>query len=393
MCTACGSPADATIDESSSSSSGRSAETSSASSDGSGAAVDGSSEAPPADLGLPDDPSGDPPDGEPLPDAPAGEWQWIEIEGATCRDGSQAGFAYRHGTTDKLMIFFDEGGACFNPASCLITPGYLDTELPSQGLFADRSDNPIAEWHQAFMPYCTGDVHGGVQPDGGTATGTQGQRFVGWTNIGLYLARLHPTFPTAEHVFVTGSSAGGFGAGANALRIADRWPDAQITMIDDSGMPLADEWLAPCLQKRWRETWGIEQSFLADCDEPCNGDEQGGGIIAMVDHLEAALPDANLAFVSSMEDPTMRQFFGYGTDECAMLDVLMPPPLSGADYSAGLNDLRARLDGPRSGSFFFPGEYHIMLMSDSMYFYPIDGVFFVDWMSGVLDGAVEHLGP
>jgi hypothetical protein len=340
---------------------------------------------------MPDD--GDPPDGDPLPDGTIGEWQWIEIEGATCRDGSQAGFAYKLGTTDALMIYFASGGACFNGGTCFTNPAFIDPQLPTQGLFEHSADNPVRDWHQVFVPYCTGDVHAGMHPDGGDSIGTQGQRFVGWTNVGLYLARLHPSFPDATQVLVTGSSAGGFGAGANLERIAARWPDAQITMIDDAGTPMADDWLAPCLQQRWRETWGIDQTFLAPCGSACLDDPDGGGIIEMVAHFQTALPDANIAFISSTEDATMRQFYAYGYDDCAMIDVLMPPLFPAAEYTAGLVDLRERLDGPRSGSFFFPGDQHIVLDSDWLYYLEADGVRMIDWVAATIAGDAAHLGP
>src|SRR5262249_50730003 len=156
--------------------------------------------------------------------------------------------------------------------------------------------------------------------------------------------------------------------------IAARWPDAQITMIDDAGTPMADDWLAPCLQQRWRESWGIDQTFLAPCGSACLDDPNGGGIIEMIAHFQTDLPDVNIAFISSTEDATMRQFYAYGYDDCAMIDVLMPPLYPAADYTAGLVDLRERLDGPRSGSFFFAGEQHIVLDNDWLYYLDVGGV-------------------
>lgn len=354
---------------------------------------DGTSAAVPLDMGGGDASPVDPPDGEPLPEPPIGEWQWIEIEGASCRDGSQAGFAFKRGSIDSLMIYFDQGGACFNAASCFITPALIDPQLPTGGLFEARADNPVADWHQVFLPYCTGDVHAGLQPNGGSALGTQDQHFVGWRNVGLYLARLHPTFPELDDLLVTGSSAGGFGAAANLERIAAHWPDAQITMIDDSGMPFADGWLAPCLQARWRQTWGIDDTFLSTCGSPCLDSADGGNVVAMLDYLQTALPDANLGFVSNTEDLTMRQFFGYGVDDCAMIDAVQPPVFPAEDYYEGLLDLRERLYTPRAGSYFLAGEGHIVLTNDGTYAPAAGGVRIVDWVAAAIEGNAANIGP
>src|SRR5215471_1057250 len=46
-------------------------------------------------------------------------WTWIPVDGAICRDGSKTGFGVSVGTeTDKLMIYLEGGGACFNALTC-----------------------------------------------------------------------------------------------------------------------------------------------------------------------------------------------------------------------------------------------------------------------------------
>ena len=36
-------------------------------------------------------------------------------------------------------------------------------------------------------------------------------------------------------------------------------------LIDDSGPPMDDQYLAPCLQAHWRGLWGLDGNFPADC--------------------------------------------------------------------------------------------------------------------------------
>ena len=338
-----------------------------------------------------------PPDaGEPLPEAPVGEWQWIEIDGAFCRDGSPAGFGYRYGESPNVMIYFMAGGACFNAGTCGITPpGIVARDGGNAGVFDTVSpDNPVADWNHVFVSYCTGDVHAGANPGGGTQAGTEGQQFVGWTNYGLFLPRIVGTFIDAEKVLVTGSSAGGFGAIVNFDRTFKAFGGLpEFSMINDSGTPLPDEWSAPCLQKTWRETWNLEETFLADC-EACNASEDGGGIVEYARLLAERYPDQTLAHITSTQDSTMRLFHAYGLDDCARMDNLLPLPYPGADYEAGVLALRDEFfAGEPWGSFYVPGTTHTFISSGFIGWHSAEGVALPQWVADIVDGAPVHLGP
>jgi hypothetical protein len=338
----------------------------------------------------------DPPDGDPLPPAEPFEWQWIDIEGATCRDGSPAGFAYRYGTTNSLMVFFQGGGACFNGASCLFNEAGIEQPFVpySDGVFASRPDNPVADWHAVIVPYCTGDIHVGAQPEGADFPGGEGQRYVGWTNHGLFLSRIHPTFADVDRLLLTGSSAGGFGSGCNFERYANRFEIDDAIMIDDSGPPMADEFMSACLQDHWRESWRLSDTFLAGCGEACNDQPDGGGIVDIVPYLSETFPEASLGFVSSLGDFNIRQFYGYGTNDCADLFAVVPPDYPPELYAAGLFDLRDRYaTGPQWGTFFFDDTSHTVLTSEGLYYVEAGGVSLLAWFTAMIEGAPSHVEP
>lgn len=336
----------------------------------------------------------DPGEGPLLP-APAGEWQWLDVDGASCRDGSPAGFGYSYGTQDDLVIYLMLGSACFSPSACALNPSSVEVRRAETGIFARHNpDNPVRDWHHVFVPYCTGDVHAGANPDGGTIPGTVGQRFVGWTNIGLFLDRLVPTFGHVDRVLLTGSSAGGFGAAVNFDRTQQAFgKDVEVIMLDDAGTPLADEFSAPCLQQAWRDTWNLEETFLADCDA-CNAQPDGGGVLNYVTHLQDKYPDATLGHISHARDYTMRAFHGYGLDECAYLQngelpTHYPPEM----FEAGLVDLRDNwMTTDQWGTYYAPGEDHMFLLFPALYETEVDGVRLTDWLSDMLEGAPAHIG-
>lgn len=141
-------------------------------------------------------------------------------------------FFVRLGNPDKLVIAFDGGGACWDPLTCLgsvvagdsvydpiinETPAVLD----AAGGLGNRvnPDNPVADYFQVFIPYCTGDLHTGsrdteyILPGFGSWT----IHHRGYDNVIAVLEWLSAYYSAAvghppKDVFVTGASAGGYGA-------------------------------------------------------------------------------------------------------------------------------------------------------------------------------------
>lgn len=335
--------------------------------------------------------------GEPLPDAPPGEWLWVDIEGAKCRSGSQAGLTVRYSdSSSNVLIFFSGGGACYNLTTCLANPDSIDPgekDGKNGGVFnTTELANPFADWNHVYIPYCTGDVFAGNNPAGDVPGGPQGQMFVGFVNTALMLDRIHATFPDAGVVVMTGSSAGGFGAAYNFYQAADRWAadGAQMVLIDDSGPPMADPYMKPCLQQQWRDLWNLDDTLPADCDECFHAD--GGGLSNLVTYFSTKYPDAYLSLVSSLQDATIRGFFGYGANDCNAI----VPNMSGSEYEMGLYDLRDNwmMPGGNWATYYISGSTHTWVGSDSRFFgTTVSGTVLADWAADVVAGNLAHVAP
>ncbi|HRF94738.1 MAG TPA: hypothetical protein PLZ51_06085, partial [Aggregatilineales bacterium] len=75
--------------------------------------------------------------------------------------------------TSKLMIYFQGGGACWDGFTCGAIGQFASRyEVPdlagvgeltnNVGFFDyENPENPVADYNAVFVPYCTGDVHGG----------------------------------------------------------------------------------------------------------------------------------------------------------------------------------------------------------------------------------------
>jgi hypothetical protein len=80
-------------------------------------------------------------------------------------------FFVKSGNTNKLVIYFQGGGACWHSNNCLYFHTYME-EVPNiadydtrfMGIFdTDLFFNPFKDWYFVYIPYCTADVHWGAK--------------------------------------------------------------------------------------------------------------------------------------------------------------------------------------------------------------------------------------
>lgn len=338
-------------------------------------------------------------------DAPPGDWTWIDVDGAKCRDGSGTGFGIRPvAGSDKLVIYLEGGGACFNGTTCTISlssfgsvafGGWAGT-AGNTGIFnKDNAENPVKDWNMVYVPYCSGDIHGGSATgvDVPGALTPKDQTFTGYDNIYLYLKRIIPTFPGLSKVLLTGISAGGFGAAYNYDRVAQAFCPTPVVLIDDSGPPMSDSYIAPCLQDRWRTLWGLNQTLPADCPE-CTTAENGG-IVNYVSFLGKKYPSARLGLISSTKDSVISLFFGWGKDSCQNIDGL-ESPVSGDVYALGLNELRDKyMTAPGVwATYYVDSTTHTYLVGPGFYTTTVNGTRLTNWVHDVVnDGPMAHVAP
>lgn len=322
-----------------------------------------------------------------LLDPPALEWTYFETEGTQCLDGSTAGFAVNYNPdSPNVMIYLEGGGACFSDA-CDFTAFNLPFIPPVDGVFSRSNDaNPVSDWTMIYVPYCTGDIHAG---DNEMELGGSMRQFRGYSNITRYLQQWVPSFE-AETVLLTGISAGGFGAALNAAHVADAYgDDVQMVMIDDSGPPMSNDVMPPCLQETFRETWNLDNTVLAGCPT-CDSDDFARSLL---DDLLTNYPTMRIGLYSNMADTVIRTYMGagWGNGQYDNCDGL-PVPVGMLTYSNDLIATRA-LNEEHVSTFFRIGLDHTILRLLAFDWTFVDGVLFTEWMGAVIDGDTMHVGP
>ncbi len=180
---------------------------------------------------------------------------------ATCSGlpGTDPEFKFwsKTGASKSLVIYFEGGGACWDNLTCTFPIGsglpspapqfYVPQIFPGtnpanySGLFEQANPaNPVKDWSFVYIPYCTGDIHGG------SATRqyfNAGNPFLpasytiqhrGFDNFMVVLDWIKKNFDAPKSILVTGSSAGGYGATANFPYVADSYPNAHMYVLADA---------------------------------------------------------------------------------------------------------------------------------------------------------------
>lgn len=342
------------------------------------------------------------PAGPALPDLPAGEWATFEPEGETiCADGSPYAYFVRPGTVNKLVVDFQGGGACWNGETCgeaVYTPSVGGAPgapggQPLVGLYDHANEqNPVADWYHVYISYCTADIHLGDSVETYETPGSeQTINHNGQNNVEAVLDWVENEFEAPEAIFVTGCSAGAYGAALYTPQIAEAYPDADVAEFGDCGAGIIPESFVE--GEDGLNRWNID-TVLPDGVDP------SGGVPAtfLADAYTAigeAYPDVTLAQYNSAFDGTQIFFYAYQLggslpDEAALQEA---GQLWNAGLTASLGQIQAEL--PESFSSYtsllednrspLPGTAHCVITKPEFYTLATDGVLLTDWLNDLLN--------
>jgi hypothetical protein len=294
-------------------------------------------------------------------EAPNEAWTWVGFDNAFCANDTPTGIGVN--LTDKskdVVIYLQGGGACWNQLTCYtlkqavnIEDGYDEASftydvggsLKEDFFSRTNADNPFKNANFVFVPYCTGDVHAGSKTvTYGSGAGAKETHHVGGNNFKAYLARIVDTFPNAAHILVTGSSAGGYGAGFNFWRVKEAFPNAKVDLLDDSGPPLPKPYLKDALHDAWLDSWNLGSAFPPGCPE-CVADFD-----KLFDYYGKTYPESRGGLLSYTNDGVISMFFS------------VPKP----DMPAALDALATTNMDPYSNMHYFyvTGDKHTFLLGD-----------------------------
>ncbi len=308
----------------------------------------------------------------------AADWKKVEPGGdCRCADGSEFAFWDRRADPEKVVLFLNGGGVCWSVTTCAFgapDDTSYDWNLRDEGpdnittegiLDFTASDNPFTGYSYLFVTSCTGDAHlGNAAHEYGPDLTVQHRGYVNGTAALDHLAQ---QYPDADEVVVVGKTAGSVAAPLYGGLVADRLPDAKVTVLGgQSGA--------------WPDHPGFNSGIL---------DAKWGAYDAMpdwaVDGLDAGRwgPPRFWTQAARHDPDLVLARFDFAYDPHAAVEVTewmtTDPPDLLAEIDA--NESAIEKTGATLHSYTAPGDDHGIFEWAKFYEIEVDGVRLSDWVS------------
>jgi len=297
-------------------------------------------------------------------------WVFLANSNTHCNDDSTTGIGVNLGTSRDLVIYFAGGGECWDSLTCETLQTATSGPFGSAALAAtvsgfggsifDRTlaGNPFAATNFVYVPYCTGDEHGGNNTATYAASsGSVQYHHAGRANFAEDLTRLTALFAAPSKVIVVGSSTGGYGALFNYDSIRKTWPTPASYLIDDSGSPLESNVTPQAIWTLQFSNWGIG----ALLDPICACQSAWSPALAAI---AAKYPNDRMSLLSYEQDSVLPSYYG----------------ISESQFTTALNALATDIIAPTSNVkyYFVPGSGHVLAFNPASY---NQGVNLVTWLA------------
>lgn len=220
-----------------------------------------------------------------------------------CMQGSEYRYFAKRGSVNKVLIYYQGGGACWNNLTCGFPTCKTSTEDDDPNAFSTgfadltNENNPFRDWSIVFVSYCTCDIHFGDATVEYVGLENLTVQHLGYHNskVAEKWAREH--FLNPEEVFVTGSSAGAYGAWFNAPLLHEVWPASQFHVLADAGNGVIT---ADYLQNEFGN-WNFAAN-LPDIPGVLESITEGNGIPGYTEAVANEFPNTNWAHYATMHD-------------------------------------------------------------------------------------------
>jgi hypothetical protein len=236
------------------------------------------------------------------------EYQGKELR-PICIKGSDYHFFAKRGSVNKLLMYYEGGGACWESLTCgVFGDPYCTVDVDPNGPqnandgwssgFAnlENPDNPFKDWNIVFVSYCSCDAHfGDSDPNYPPQVEHRGYHNA---KVAEKWAREH--FLNPEVVFVTGSSAGAYGGTFHAPLLHEVWPASEFHVLVDGGNGVIT---ADFLQNEWG-SWNYVANLPLYIPGVTEAIIEGTGVPAYIVALATFFPDTTWAHYTTAFDGT-----------------------------------------------------------------------------------------
>jgi hypothetical protein len=228
---------------------------------------------------------------------------WGVDDGPLCMRGAEYRVATRTGDPERLLVFLQGGGACWDEF-CLAVNSAPQGVPDVNALDLALAENPLKEWSVVYLPYCDGSLFSGDIEHDDDGDGQTDRWHRGLQNLSAALDVAKRTHPAPREVLLTGSSAGGFGTLIATMLVRTNWPDAEILVFNDSGIGVTrgDN---PAFLERILEQFNLTRFIPESCEECV----VSGHITPLISWTLDRDPNIRIALFSSWYDTIIGKVF------------------------------------------------------------------------------------
>jgi len=266
--------------------------------------------------------------------------------GPICMGGGPFRTAVRDTESEDLVIFLQGGGACWSEF-CLAVD-FSAPGLPTFDLMDETNEaNPYVGWDAVYVSYCDGSLLAGDVDVDLNDDGIVDRYLRGLRNLSAAMDVTLQHFPEPRRIVLAGASAGGYATIIATPLVRLLWPDAELLIVNDSGVGLADP-EGPAFIEQLIEEFGAGGLVPPSCTD-CFA---SGHMTPLVEWILEHNPDVRIAAISSYEDRIMSGLF---------------LPMSTVEFRAELIAETERLAAAWPGryqAFLFEGDTHTALLGD-----------------------------
>jgi hypothetical protein len=294
----------------------------------------------------------------------------------------------RKGTVNRLVVEFRGGGACWNELTCSVAGSLFQETAAADEFITDATKaagihdhtneaNPFKDWYHVYIPYCTGDVHWG---DAERTYGTGDTAFTiehkGAVNVRAVLDWVYANLPSPEKVFVTGCSAGAYGAAMWSAHIRNHYAKSKVYQLADSGAGVITDTFFQESFPQWNARASYP-TFIPNLDPT-----QFNRLPQLYEVLGAYFPDMFLSQYNTNFDENQTFYF---------------QAMGGGDAVAWSAQMRTNVTEiinttSNFRSYIAPDFKHCIIPYPELYTVTSSGVKLVDWIrDAVLDKPVADV--
>lgn len=296
--------------------------------------------------------------------------------------------------SDKLLVYFQGGGACWDGASCAARGEFAsqfdvsadEAAEYTDGIFAwDNPANPLADFNTVFVSYCSGDVFTGDAEVSYTEPEALTVYHYGYRNASAVLEWTFANAPAPSQVVVAGSSAGGYGATVYAAPIMAQYADVPAVLLADASagiMPAETDALT---------TWNSAASLGALLGEDLSPESLVNRAFITT---AAQFPQNSFGQYNNFLDAVQVAFYGYMTGRDVQAGGLTVFQEVAGEWSMGLLMSLTGLTSMLTNfdAFTAGGILHTVLLRPEFYTLTASDVVMRDWFVDLLAGQAETVG-